>query len=488
MTAALLGPLVPAPIRGIVLLVATLSAAAAFCLRGPPVAAALGFALVFARVATGAMAADPSLAAAVLPVEGQWIGEVESVAAPIGGRQRAILKVGPAPRASLESRPPAEARAHGRAGTLRIYARLPRYPPLAPGDRVRLRAQLRSVPAGSGFGEYLVRNRVAATAEVAQLDLVDPTEAVDASAVERLRRRAAELLAATLPEPQAGLAAGILIGLRDRVDRDLADDFTTSGLSHILAISGWNIAIVAALITALLRGLSRAHRSVAVVLAVAGYTVAAGASPSVIRAALMAAIVLLARESGRRGAAPTALGLTASVMVLVDPATVAEPGFQLSVAATAGLLAWAGALTQGLRVRLPARTPAWLVDSLGVSLAAQASTLPLVLLSFGRLSLVAPVANLLVAPLVAPAMLAGLVALLAGLGVALGAPPLLGAAASTVGWAVLGAVIAVAHVSALLPLASLELPSPSNTIAAAAAAGLVVACGTSRGRETVRRV
>ena len=80
--------------------------------------------------------------------------------------------------------------------------------------------------------------------------------------LEELRRGAAEALARVLPEPEAGLAAGILIGLRDLVDRDLAAAFTTAGVSHVVAISGWNIAIVAAAIAALTGRLGRRRRSV----------------------------------------------------------------------------------------------------------------------------------------------------------------------------------------------------------------------------------
>lgn len=223
-----------------------------------------------------------------------------------------------------------------------------------------------------------------------------------------------------------------------------------------------------------------------IVAAIVGYTVFAGASASVVRAAVMGAVVLLARESGRRGAAPAALALATAGLATVEPAMVDDAGFRLSVAATAGLLVWGSPLTAELRGRLPRPLPDWLVESLGVSLAAQAATLPLVLMDFGRLSLIAPAANLLVAPLVAPAMLAGAVALLAGGAVAAGAPPLLGMAAATGGWAALGSIITVARVAASVPFASLEVGAPWNLIGAVIAALAVVALGTARGRRALR--
>ena len=75
--------------------------------------------------------------------------------------------------------------------------------------------------------------------------------------LQTLRDASGDALQRALPEPEAGLAAGILVGLRERVDRDLAADFATAGVSHVVAISGWNIAIVAALVAAVLRGRSR---------------------------------------------------------------------------------------------------------------------------------------------------------------------------------------------------------------------------------------
>jgi len=255
-----------------------------------------------------------------------------------------------------------------------------------------------------------------------------------------------------------------------------------------VAISGWNIALVGAVMVALLRWLPRRQRTIAVLLAIGAYTLLAGASPSVVRAAAMGSICLLARESGRRGGAAGALGLAAFGMIVADPAIVEDVGFRLSVAATAGLLAWGTPLTAWLRDRLPSRLPCWLVESLGVSLTAQAATLPLVLLHFGRVSLVAPLANLVVAPIIAPVMLACLLGMIAGLLVTLGLPALFVAPVVLAASLLLGAMIAVGRVASTLPFASLELPEPAGLVAAAATALLLLLGGTSRGRSLWRRL
>ena len=191
----------------------------------------------------------------------------------------------------------------------------------------------------------------------------------------------------------------------------MANAFTTAGLSHVVAISGWNIGVVGAAMVAMLGWLPRRPRSLIVLLAIVAYTLVTGASASVVRAAAMGGAVVVARESGRRGTAATALAVAVLGLLIADPQMVGDVGFQLSTAATCGLLAWATPLNRVLEQRLPDRLPRSLVETLAVSLAAQAATLPLILLEFGRLSLIAPVANLLAAPLIVPVMVAALLAL-----------------------------------------------------------------------------
>jgi competence protein ComEC len=347
---------------------------------------------------------------------------------------------------------------------------------VAPGDAIGFDARLQAPPEDA-FGAYLGRLGVTATAEVRSLTIVRPSD----DPVESIRRDADAALAAILPEPEAGLASGVMLGLRDRVDRDLAADLTTAGLSHIVAISGWNIAVVAGLIAAVLYRWPRRRRALAMIAAIAIYTVLAGASPSVVRAALMAGVVLSARELGRPGRAAAALGLAALAILIAEPSTVLDAGFLLSVAATAGLLAWAAPLTRHLAARSPTWTPAWIVEALGVSLAAQAATLPVVLVAFGRLSLVAPAANLAAAGLVLPAMVVGAVALPVGWLVDAGLPDAIGAPVALAARGTFGLLIAIGRVAARVPFASLELPP---AVAVLLAAGAVVAVGIAAVRRS----
>jgi competence protein ComEC len=419
--------------------------AAALVTRGRRVLIALALGATAILVRATVMPVGSELLGA--PGEGPWTMVVESIGSPRDGQQVATLRT------------PAD----GAAG-FRLAATLPRYPPIEPGDQVEVDGRIRDRPDGP-YGEYLARIGAWGTVDARRLTLLDrPTD--PGTILESMRRGAGDLLTRVLPEPEAGLAAGILIGLRDRVDRTVAAEFTTAGVSHVVAISGWNIAIVAAAVTALAGRFGRRRRAVVATVAIVVYILFAGASPSVLRAGAMAGVVLLARETGRAGQAAAALGWAAAVLLLADPRLVADAGFQLSTLATAGLIAWATPLSDRLDRWTAGHLPRWLTESLGVSLAAQAATLPIVLASFGRLALIAPVVNLFVVPLVAPAMAAGIVALLGGALVGGGVPTAVGAILAAPGWVALRLIIGIVNVAAGVPLASVTLAPPIGSIVA----------------------
>ncbi|MEZ0241417.1 MAG: ComEC/Rec2 family competence protein [Chloroflexota bacterium] len=375
---------------------------------------------------------------------GPWTAVVESVGAPREGTRPAVL--------AIES------------PDLRIAATLPWYPPVVPGDRIETTGSLRVAPEGD-YAVYLRRIGAAGTLRAASVTVL-PAPDGPLRWLEGLRRGAAAALERAIPEPEAGLAAGILVGLRDRVDRQLAADFTTAGVSHVVAISGWNIAIVATCLGALAGSLGRRRRSILTGAAIVAYVLFVGPSPSVVRAGVMAGFVLLARELGRPSRAAAAMGWAVCGLLLVDPGWIDDAGFRLSVLATAGLMAWGNRMTAWLSGPAPGRVRSWLAESLGVSLAAQAATLPVILLEFGRLSLIAPAVNLVVVPLVAPAMAAGALALAAGALSMVGLPAVVATVGGLPAWAMLGSIVGAVRVGAGVPLASVTLDPPFDTVAA----------------------
>jgi competence protein ComEC len=441
--------------------------------RGVPLTAgALLIALRLFVLPTGDPGGGPT---GVPDGRGPWIATVETISPVRDSQQVATLKLTTLPGTSPPLPRP-----------LLVAATLPRYPPIEPGDQVTVDGAIELPPVGP-YREYLARIGVDGTIRSRTLTLsVDgPPEP---PSLEHLRRAAGAALAVAIPEPEAGLAAGIVIGLRDRVDRDLAADFTTVGASHVVAISGWNIAIVAATVAALAGRLGRRRRSLLLLVAIVAYVLFAGASASVVRAAAMAGVVLLARETGRAGRAAAALGWAAALLLIADPTLVLDPGFQLSSLATGGILAWANGLQAILGRLAGGRLPRWLAESLAVSLAAQAATLPVVLLVFGRLALIAPAINLLIVPLVAPAMAAALVALLGGGSALAGVPAIVATLAGLPAWALLTAMCTIIRAGAALPFASITLDAPWTVIAAGIAAVGPFAVGAfSRRRRRTRQ-
>ena len=406
------------------------------------VAVAIGAIAILARAVLLAGAPSPD---GTPDGSGPWRMVVETVGSPREGHQVGTLRT----------------MADG-LSAFRLAVTMPRYPEVEPGDVVDVDGGTRPRP-DSPYGTYLEKLGAWGTLDARSLVIVhrpdDP-----GSRLEHLRRDAGDTLTRVLPEPEAGLAAGILIGLRDRVDREVASAFTTAGVSHVVAISGWNIAIVAAAIAAVAGRLGRRRRTIVTAIAIVAYIAFAGASPSVLRAGAMAGVVLFARESGRAGRAAAALCWAAALLLLTDPRLIGDAGFQLSSLATAGLIAWATPLTERLDRLTSGRLPRWLGESLGVSLAAQLATLPVVLASFGRLALIAPVVNLVVVPLVAPAMAAGLLAMAGGALVAIGLPDWVGAILAAPGWVSLRLIIGIVDATASIPFASVQVAQPVGAV------------------------
>jgi competence protein ComEC len=440
-------------------LVVTLCCAAIW--RPRLVAVAIGAIVILARAVLMPGAAAPDGAP---DGSGPWRMVVETVGSPREGHQVGTLR-------TVEEE----------ASAFRLAATLPRYPEVEPGDVVDVDGRTRPRP-DSPYGAYLERLGAWGTLDARSLVIVNRPDD-PGSRLEHLRRDAGDTLTRVLPEPEAGLAAGILIGLRDRVDRDVASAFTTAGVSHVVAISGWNIAIVAAAIAAVAGRLGRRRRTIVTAIAIVAYIAFAGASPSVLRAGAMACVVLFARESGRAGRAAAALCWAAALLLLTDPRLIGDAGFQLSSLATAGLIAWATPLTERLDRWTSGRLPRWLGESLGVSLAAQAATLPVVLASFGRLALIAPVVNLVVVPLVAPAMAAGLVAMAGGAVVAVGLPDWIGALLAAPGWVSLRLIIGIVDAAASVPFASVQVAQPVSAVFGLGSGVLILVSAARRPRS-----
>ncbi len=385
------------------------------------------------------------------------VGTVVDDPRPRGSSQQVVLEEIIAARA--------EGSAHAVRG--RLLATLPRAVPLAVGRRVALWAEVEAPAAFDGFDypAYLARQGIGGLVRVREARVLDgPARAGLAEVAATVRRWLLGGLNEMIPEPEAALGAGILLGVRTSIAPEIASAFATAGLTHVVAISGWNIAIVAAIVASLARPLEerRGGRWLAPATAgaaIAGYVILTGASPSVVRAALMAGAMMVARLGGSRAHAASALALAAFVMLLAAPTVLWDVGFQLSALATGGLILFAAPIEARM-----ARWPAWLREPVALTLAAQLTTLPIVVGSFERLSLVAPLANVVVVPLVPIVMLlCAIAAPLGAIATSLHLDLLADAARWAVGgtaWLVLRAMIVAGQAAASVPFAALPVTAP----------------------------
>jgi len=321
-------------------------------------------------------------------------------------------------------------------------------PPLAQGQRVA--AELRLFPAigfrnpdGFDYAAHLARDGIHVTGSVSADRLVTLEEPRPPWPA-RVRERALGASAGARPPASAALLAGLLLGERTDLPRELDDGFRRAGVYHVLAVSGFNVALLAAAVFALCKLLRLDRRASAVVAIglVSGFAAIVGPEPSVLRAVVMAVLVLAALLLEREAAVANSLALAALVILALRPGDLLDPGFQLSFAATAGIIA--APLPRGL-----------VGGALGVSLAAQLAVLPITLVHFNQLSTIGVVANLGVVPLAGLATVVGLL----GVGLAFVSTTLAQVAFDAV-WPVLLALRAVVALAAAVPGAVLHLPAP----------------------------
>ncbi|MBI2774116.1 MAG: ComEC/Rec2 family competence protein [Chloroflexi bacterium] len=295
---------------------------------------------------------------------------------------------------------------------------------------------------------------IALASAVRGLVPVPPLPWAEVSALDGLRAALAAPLRDLVPEPESGILLGIVLGERASIARELRDAFAASGTTHLLAISGFNMTLVAGAAALALRGRARpAVVAPAGVACVILYSLLVGLSPSVVRAALMAAVGAIGIAVGRRTLALNALGGAGAAMLLADPGALEDVGFLLSVAATGGLILWQSRLAAAL-----GRLPRPVAEALAATCAASAPTLPIVAAAFGRVSLVSPLSNLVAVPLFVPVMTFGAATAAVGAAVPAAAWPL--ALAAYVSATALRRVV---EVSAALPLASLDVPRGLGT-------------------------
>jgi competence protein ComEC len=207
---------------------------------------------------------------------------------------------------------------------------------------------------------------------------------------------------AHLPPTERALVAGFLLGDTRAIPREVEQQFRDAGLSHLLAVSGANVAFVLALVSPVIRRLGRSGRLVMGLAVLGVFGTMTRWEPSVLRACAMAAGSLLAVSLGRPTSGLRMLALAAGALVLIDPFLVHSVGFLLSCGASLGIVLLAR------RVEARLRGPAWMREGLAVTIAAQIGVAPVLIPAFGSVPVAALPANLVAVPVAAPLTIYGL--------------------------------------------------------------------------------
>jgi competence protein ComEC len=436
--AAVVGGLLATPLAPRSVLLLACAAAVLAGRRRLALAAAIG-------VVVGALAGQARLAAAehtaLRPLLGTTIARVVLLEQPRPARFGSLAL------AQLHAWASSGTRGLGERVLLRIGSRA-RWPAPATGASVAVHGRLRAL------GPYEQYERLRGAHAAISVDVAVATGAVRGGPwrlVDTVRTRAETALATGLPAAQAALLRGMVLGEDGALDPDTRADFRASGLSHLLAASGENVALLGVLALALLTrlGIGLRPRLLGVLALIALYVPLAGGGPSIQRAGVMGAATTTAALAGRPASRWYALLLAAAVTLLLNPRASADPGWQLSFAAVVAIALIAPAVGRRLRAR---GAGAGVAEALAVSLAATLGTAPLIALHFGQLSLVSLPANVLAAPVVAPIMWLGMLA--AALGQL---APVLALPLNLLNACLLGYVGWIAHAAAGLPHANIPL-------------------------------
>lgn len=344
-------------------------------------------------------------------------------------------------------------------GTVLVTTRL--FPAFAYGDFVELRGKLQTPERLGSFDyrAYLARQGIESVSVFPALHRTGSGGGSDIRrGINAVRNRLAAGIEASMPEPEASLATGILLGKRSSIPEDVNDDFRASGLSHLIAISGGNIALVAGFVIALFWPLvGRRPAILGAIAVVTFYAVLVGGSPSVLRATPMALAGFGAELAGRPGRGLHGLVLVVGLLLLWDPLLVDDVSFQLSAVATGGLILGvrpvSAILGRVLGAWLPGGAAGLLAEQLAMTIAASIAVLPILAASFGSVSLVSVGANVVAAPAFVLVLAGAFVSAVAGV-----IDPGLGRIVGEAAALPVTYLIGVAHLFGTLPFAVVAVP------------------------------
>jgi competence protein ComEC len=292
------------------------------------------------------------------------------------------------------------------------------------GDIVRLRGSLKTPPENEDFSyrDYLAAQHIHSYMSSAEVTVLPGRGGnLVKTALYDFKEKALTNIYRLFPDPESSLLAGILLGVDTGLTQELQQAFKNTGTAHIIAISGFNISIIAGLfVTFFSRFLGPRRGMLLAVIGIVFYTILVGGDAAVVRAAIMGSLALFAKQVGRRQAALNTLLAVALLMCLWNPLYLWDVGFQLSFFATLGLILYADPFSQFANRTITKYFPASAAEKFAalfsefvlLTLAAQVTTIPIMAYHFQRISLVSFLANPFILPAQPAVMILGGLAVL----------------------------------------------------------------------------
>jgi len=298
----------------------------------------------------------------------------------------------------------------------KILVSLPLYPKYLPGDRIKINGKLQTPAEFEDFSykDYLLKDGIRTVSYYPETKLLKEKHWTFYGLVLRLKNKLQEVNKKILPSPENEILGAMILGEKGLLPDEIKDAFSKVGLSHVLAISGMHIAVIVQILISIFNQTKLSNRSFYLISGfLIFYVILIGAPPSAVRASVMAGILLLAAKVHRQYVAHRALVIAGFFMLLFNPLLIRhDVGFQLSFLAVLGILELGKPLESALG---RFKGPNWLSELLAITLSAQIFTLPIIIWNFGIFSLISPIANIIVVPLLPIVISLGFLTLLTGL-------------------------------------------------------------------------
>lgn len=300
----------------------------------------------------------------------------------------------------------------------KVLVKTPLYPIYEYGTKIKISCFLKTPNKIDDFdyGQYLARYNVYSVCYSPKIEVLELNQGnLIMKWILQFKNHTQQTINKTITEPHAAFLSGLLIGARKGIPNNLMESFNRNGVTHIIAISGYNITIIATMFMNICLGfnINRKKAFKFMVLGITIFTIFVGMSAAVVRSAIMGIIVLLAKQIGRPAKINNVLALTAFVMLLHNPLILKfDVGFQLSFLATIGLIY----LSEKIKPYFEFVPKFFsLQENLVSTLSATILTAPLIIYQFGRISLIAPITNILILPAIPLAMLLGFIQVILGM-------------------------------------------------------------------------